>query len=171
MSKAEYNTNNIGHYGLGFENYVHFTSPIRRYSDVLVHRILHNKILNKNKVDVENLNNICIHISNKEKEAVKIERESIKLMQIKYLEKKEGLTSEGVVSGLTDRAIYIELSNSKAEGLVRVKDLKDDFYIYNEKKHKLFGRRTNKIIQLGDLVEVIIKKVDINKRQIDLEMI
>ena len=171
MSKAEYNTNNIGHYGLGFENYVHFTSPIRRYSDVLVHRILHNKILNKNKVDVENLNNICIHISNKEKEAVKIERESIKLMQIKYLEKKEGLTSEGVVSGLTERAIYIELSNSKAEGLVRVKDLKDDFYIYNEKKHKLFGRRTNKIIQLGDLVEVIIKKVDINKRQIDLEMI
>lgn len=171
MSKAEYNTNNIGHYGLGFENYVHFTSPIRRYSDVLVHRILHNKILNKNKVDVENLNNICIHISNKEKEAVKIERESIKLMQIKYLEKKEGLTSEGVVSGLTERAIYIELTNSKAEGLVRVKDLKDDFYIYNEKKHKLFGRRTNKIIQLGDLVEVIIKKVDINKRQIDLEMI
>ena len=102
---------------------------------------------------------------------MKIERESIKLMQIKYLEKKEGLTSEGVVSGVTERAIYIELSNSKAEGLVRVKDLKDDFYIYNEKKHKLFGRRTNKIIQLGDLVEVIIKKVDINKRQIYLEMI
>ncbi len=171
MSKAEYNTNNIGHYGLGFDNYVHFTSPIRRYSDVLVHRILYNKILNNKEDYLKNLNIICIHISNKEKEAVKIERESIKLMQIKYLENKEGSTHEGVISGLTERAIYIELYDSKAEGLIRIKELKDDFYIYNKKKHNLLGRRTKKILQLGDLVEVIIKKVDINKRQIDLEMI
>ena len=171
MSKAEYTTNNIGHYGLAFDYYTHFTSPIRRYPDVMVHRLLQQH-LEKTKVkSVELLEEASIHSSQQEQLATKAERDSIKFMQIKFMEHHIGHQFEGVISGVTERGIYVEIIENKCEGMVRIKDLPGDYFFYDDRQHCLVGERTNIIYQLGDLIQVKVEKADLIKRHLDFSIV
>ena len=171
MSKAEYTTNNIGHYGLAFDYYAHFTSPIRRYPDVMVHRLLQQH-LEKTKVkSVELLEEASIHSSQQEQLATKAERDSIKFMQIKFMEHHIGHQFEGVISGVTERGIYVEIIDNKCEGMVRIKDLPGDYFFYDDRQHCLVGERTNIIYQLGDLIQIKVEKADLIKRHLDFSIV
>ena len=167
MSKAEYTVDNIGHYGLALDYYTHFTSPIRRYPDILVHRLLEFYLHGHQGINTLSLKESCIHASNKEQLATKAERDSIKYMQVKFMEEKIDQVFEAVISGVTDRGIYVEIIENKCEGLVKISELQGDYFNYNEKTHSLVGERTNKIYQLGDPVNVVVKKADLVKRQLD----
>ena len=171
MSKAEYTTNNIGHYGLAFDYYAHFTSPIRRYPDVMVHRLLQQH-LEKTKVkSVELLEEASIHSSQQEQLATKAERDSIKFMQIKFMEHHIGHQFEGVISGVTERGIYVEIIDNKCEGMVRIKDLPGDYFFYDDRQHCLVGEHTNIIYQLGDLIQIKVEKADLIKRHLDFSIV
>jgi len=167
MSKAIYTSDNIGHYGLAFEYYTHFTSPIRRYPDVLVHRLLEFYMSGEKKINSDALEEACIHSSNKEQLATKAERDSIKYMQVKFMEDKIEQSFEGVISGVTERGMYVELMANKCEGMVKISEIKGDYFVYDEQSHSLIGDRTKKIYQLGDSVFIILKKADLIKRQLD----
>ena len=167
MSKAIYTIDNIGHYGLAFDYYTHFTSPIRRYPDVLVHRLLESYLNGQEKINPKAIEKACIHSSNKEQLATKAERDSIKYMQVKFMEDKINQLYEGVISGVTDRGIYVEIIENKCEGLVKISEIEGDFFTYDESLHCLQGQRTKKKYQLGDSVSVIVKKADLMKRQLD----
>ena len=171
MSKAEYSTNNIGHYGLAFDNYTHFTSPIRRYPDVLVHRLV-QYILDKKygKLD-KSLQKKAEYCSKQEYNAVKAERESIKFMQIKFMQNEVGNTFNGIISGVSDWGLYVELDANKCEGMVHVKDIEDDKYLYNMEEQMLIGRATNKKYQLGDKITIKVKKADLIKKHLDFTII
>ncbi len=171
MSKAVYSAENIGHYGLGFSHYSHFTSPIRRYSDVLAHRILERNLDGKTyRVDESKLEEQCKHISNQERKAADAERESIKYKQAEFLKNKIGQTFEGVVSGMIDRGFFVELPDSKAEGLVEFRYL-DDTYTLEDGNLRAVGRRYKKEIKMGDKLQVKIAAVDMGKRQIEMEWV
>jgi ribonuclease R len=170
MSKAKYSTQNIGHFGLMFENYTHFTSPIRRYPDLIVHRII-NEILNKEKSTQTELENTCLHCSSMEEKATKAERASTKLMQVKYLQDKTGQVFKGVISGMNERGVFVEINDSKCEGLVKMKDIPNDFYNFNKKTNTVVGQNTLQEYVLGDSVFVKVQKTNIEKKQIDFKII
>ena len=171
MSKAEYSTNNIGHYGLAFINYTHFTSPIRRYPDVLVHRLLQDILDKKYGQYDRNLHKKASYCSDQENIAVKAERESIKYMQIKYMQDKIGNSYKGIISGASEWGIYVEIEENKCEGMVYVRDIKDDKYFYNSEEQSLVGKRTKKKYQLGDRIEIEVKKADLIKKHLDFIII
>ena len=171
MSKAEYTTKNIGHYGLSFSHYSHFTSPIRRYPDVLVHRVLEAS-LNKTKIkDEQELEELAEHSTEKEIHATKAERDSIKLTQVKFMQEKIGKRYQAVVSGVIQRGIFVEVVENKCEGLVKAKDLPGDFYTYDIKNHMFQGERTGKKYQLGDEVFVVLQGADMIKKQLDFQVV
>ena len=170
MSKAEYNVDNIGHYGLAFNFYSHFTSPIRRYPDVMVHRLLEHHLAKQKVKDPDSIQAACVHSSQRELIATKAERDSIKFMQIKFMEDKVGKTFEGVISGVTDRGIYVELVENKCEGMIRIKDITGDYFNYDDKAHALVGERTKKRYQLGDSIDVSVLKADLIKRHLDFKL-
>ena len=171
MSKAEYTTQNIGHYGLAFDYYAHFTSPIRRYPDVMVHRLLAQHLNKEKWPSIDLIEEASIHSSQREQLATKAERDSIKFMQIKFMENHIGEEFEGVISGVTDRGIYVEIIENKCEGMVRIKDVPGDYYFFDDRNHALVGERTKKIYQLGDLVKVTVAKADLIKRHLDFTMV
>ena len=171
MSKAEYTTQNIGHYGLAFDYYAHFTSPIRRYPDVMVHRLLAQHLNKEKWPSIDLLEEASAHSSQREQLATKAERDSIKFMQIKFMENHIGEEFDGVISGVTDRGIYVEIIENKCEGMVRIKDVPGDYFFFNERNHALIGERTKKIYQLGDLVKVTVAKADLIKRHLDFTMV
>ena len=170
MSKAEYTTKNIGHYGLSFENYTHFTSPIRRYPDILVHRLIQAE-LEKEKIKTEELETLCKHSTHMEILATKAERDSIKLMQIKYMLDKEGQTFDAVVSGVIARGVFVELVENKCEGMVKAKDLPGDFFVHDQKNHRFVGEKTGKKYQLGDKTRVMLVKADKIKKRLDFQIL
>ena len=171
MSKAEYTTKNIGHYGLAFDYYSHFTSPIRRYPDVMTHRLLQYYLDGKKSANQDIYEDKCKHSSNMEYLATKAERDSIKYMQIKYMQNYKDQEFLGVVSGVTDWGIYVEIIENKCEGMVRIRDIKGDYYIFDESQYALIGNNTKNKYQLGDKVIVKVKQTDLVKRHLDFHLI
>ncbi|CAL2088461.1 ribonuclease R [Tenacibaculum sp. 190524A05c] len=171
MSKAEYTTQNIGHYGLAFDYYSHFTSPIRRYPDVMTHRLLQHYLDGGASPKVDPYEERCKHSSKMEELASKAERDSIKYMQVKFMQDHQNEEFEGVVSGVTEWGIYVEILSNKCEGMVRIRDIKDDYYIFDEKQYAVVGQATNAMIQLGDLVTVKVKSTDLERKHLDFELI
>jgi ribonuclease R len=171
MAKAVYSTENVGHYGLGFRYYSHFTSPIRRYPDVMVHRLLQYYLDGGKAVDQEALEEKCKHSSEREKLATDAERASIKFMQVKFMQDKVGEVFGGTVSGVSEWGLFVELEDNKCEGLVRMKSLSDDFYTFNPDNYAIEGRRTGKIYRIGDSLTVKVMKADLGKKQLDFEMV
>ena len=171
MAKAVYSTNNIGHYGLGFDYYTHFTSPIRRYPDLIVHRLLEQSLDGKSSVSAEDLEAVCKYCSEMEKRAAMAERDSIKYMQVKYMQSNVGKTFSGIISGVTDWGLYVELSENKCEGLVKIKSLKEDYFIHEEGKFALIGTQTNIQYQLGQSVRVKVLAADLEKRQLNFTIV
>ncbi|MCU7494679.1 MAG: ribonuclease R [Ignavibacteria bacterium] len=169
MAKAIYSPQNIGHYGLGFKFYSHFTSPIRRYPDLVVHRLLHFYTENQGKqfYSLDELEEIADHTSATERNAISAERLSVKLKQAEFLQNRVGEEFQGVISGITSFGIFVELTQTLAEGLIRLRDMEDDYYIYDEKKYSLIGRRHHKVYRLGDKITVKLIRVDREKREID----
>jgi ribonuclease R len=171
MAKAEYSTKNIGHYGLAFDYYTHFTSPIRRYPDMMVHRLLARYLEGGRSANQKKYADMCEHASNMEKMAENAERASIKYKQVEYLKDRLGEAFEGIISGVMEWGIFVELNDSKCEGLVHIRDLDDDFYIYDERNYSIFGQNTGKRYQLGDPVKVQLIRTDLEKKQIDFLML
>ena len=167
MAKAEYSTKNIGHYGLAFEYYTHFTSPIRRYPDMMVHRLLQHYLEGNKPPNANPYEDLCEHSSDREKLATDAERDSVKYMQVKFMEDKVGQEFMGIISGVSEWGIFIELSETKCEGMIRIRDFKDDYYVFDERNHSIEGERNGKVFQLGDEIMVKVKNVDTEKKQID----
>ena len=171
MAKAVYSTENVGHYGLGFKFYSHFTSPIRRYPDVMVHRLLQYYLDGGKAVDATELEEKCKHSSEREKLATEAERASIKFMQVKFMQDKEGEVFGGVVSGVSEWGIFVELEDNKCEGMVRLRSMKDDFYIFNPDNYAVEGKRTGRLFRIGDEVTVKVLKADLSKKQLNFELL
>ncbi|MEP1096729.1 MAG: ribonuclease R [Cyclobacteriaceae bacterium] len=171
MAKAKYTTDPRGHFGLAFEHYSHFTSPIRRYPDVMVHRLLQQYLDNGKSANKEDYESLCLHSSEREKRAADGERASIKYKQVEFMQTMLGQEFEGIVSGVTEWGIFVEIIETKCEGMIRLADLTDDMYDFDEKTYRIIGRRNKKIITLGDQVKVLVAKTDIDRRTIDLEMV
>ncbi|RBN49892.1 ribonuclease R [Flavobacterium psychrolimnae] len=171
MSKAKYSTDNIGHYGLAFDYYSHFTSPIRRYPDVMVHRLLQHYLDGGKSVDEETYETKCLHSSTMEGLATNAERDSIKYMQVKYMQDHQDEEFLGVISGVTEWGIYVEIIENKCEGMCRIRDIKDDYYTFDEKQYALTGATSGKLLQLGDEIYVKVKNADLVKKQLDFNFL
>ncbi len=167
MAKAKYSTNNVGHYGLGFQHYTHFTSPIRRYPDLIIHRLLKHYAAGGSPVDRSELERQCDHCSEREKAAVEAERASVKLKQVAYIQQHLGETFDGVINGVARHGVYVELTDILIEGLVHVRDLDDDYYDYDEQRYAVIGRRRGRMFRLGDPVRVVVAAANIETREID----
>ena len=171
MAKAVYTTKNIGHYGLGFDYYTHFTSPIRRYPDVMVHRLLQHYLDGGKNPDIDKLEEQCKHSSEMEKLAADAERSSIKYKQVQYLTDKIGQEFDGVISGVTEWGIFVEIIENHCEGMVRIRELRDDNYYFDEDNYCLRGRKFGKVLTLGDTVRIEIKRADLVKKQLDFALV
>lgn len=171
MSKAAYTTDNIGHYGLAFEYYSHFTSPIRRYPDVMTHRLLQHYLDGGTSPKADIYEEKCKHSSQMEELAAKAERDSIKYMQVKYMQDHQDMEFDGVITGVTEWGIYVEIKENKCEGMVRIRDIKSDYYIFDEKQYAIVGQSTKQIYQLGDEVVVKVKKTDLERKHLDFNLI
>ncbi|RKS55384.1 RNAse R [Gillisia mitskevichiae] len=171
MSKAYYSTKNIGHYGLSFDYYSHFTSPIRRYPDVMTHRLLQNYLDDKPSAKEEEYEEKCHHSSEMESLATNAERDSIKFMQVKFMLDHEDEEFLGVISGVTEWGIYVEIISNKCEGMVRLRDIRDDHYDFDEEQYAIVGRKTKNMYQLGDEVYISVKNADLVKRHLDFNLI
>lgn len=169
MSKAKYSTHNIGHYGLAFDYYSHFTSPIRRYPDVMAHRLLQHYLDGGKSVDEDIYEEKCNHSSNMESLAANAERDSIKYMQVKYMLDHKDEEFLGVISGVTEWGIYVEIISNKCEGMCRIREIKDDYYTFDDKQYALVGEVTQNVLQLGDEVYVKVKNADLLKKQLDFQ--
>lgn len=171
MQKAYYSTNNIGHYGLAFDFYTHFTSPIRRYPDMMVHRLLTHYLEEEGRsANVKKYEGMCEQSSKMEEVAAQAERASIKYKQVEFMQDKIGQVFDGVISGISEWGIYVELNESKCEGLVPMRDLDDDYYEFDEKNYCLKGRRNHHVYQLGDEMKVKVARADLEKKQLDFEL-
>ena len=171
MAKAIYTTDNIGHYGLGFEYYTHFTSPIRRYPDMMVHRLLDRYLAGGRSVNLQKLEDQCKHSSEMEQLAATAERSSIKYKQVEYMQEHIGDKFSGIISGVTEWGLYVELNDNLCEGLVPMRDLADDYYDFDEKNHCLVGRRHNHRYRLGDNVDIRVARADLEKKQLDFVLL
>jgi len=170
MAKAAYSTRNIGHYGLSFEYYSHFTSPIRRYPDMMVHRLLEKYLTGGRSANEQKYEDLCKHSSDMETRAANAERASIKYKQVEFMQDQIGKIYPGVISGVTDWGIFVELEN-KIEGMIPIRELDDDFYIFDEKNYSLVGRHSHKTYQLGDDVTVKIWRTNLEKKQLDFQLV
>ena len=171
MAKAVYSTKNIGHFGLAFRYYTHFTSPIRRYSDLLVHRFLDKALQGKiSSEDFAKYHRLAMDLSEKEVRIAEAERDSIKYKQVEYMLPRIGQTFEGIISGITEWGMYVEEVETKAEGMIKLRDLGDDFWELDQKQYALIGQRTKRKFRLGDKVKVVVENVDLDRKQIDYRL-
>ncbi len=168
MAKAVYSTKNIGHYGLSFPHYTHFTSPIRRYPDMMVHRLLHAYLEGAKSFDVDPFERQCKHASFQEQQAAMAERASIKFKAVEFMQDKVGMVFDGIISGVTDWGLYVEIVENKIEGMVPIREIDDDFYYFDESEYSLIGQRKGKVFRLGDSIRVIINRTNLIKKQIDM---
>lgn len=171
MAKAIYSTENLGHYGLAFDFYSHFTSPIRRYPDMMVHRLLERYAVGGKSVNQNEYEDMCKHCSDMEQLAANAERASIKYKQVEYMGDRLGQVYDGVISGVTEWGIYVELTENKCEGMVPIRELDDDYYVFDEKNYCLVGRRYHKKFQLGDDVRVKVARANLDKKQLDFVLV
>jgi len=173
MAKAIYSTKNIGHFGLAFEYYTHFTSPIRRYPDLIVHRILFDVLRNK-EIDEQHANayaKICLESSDREIQASEAERASIKYKQVEYMSERIGQIFNGSISGVSEWGIYVEEEDTRSDGMIKLRDLTDDYYSFDPKKYTIVGEKTKKKYTLGDKVKVMVKSVDLERKTIDYSFV
>ena len=172
MQKARYSTHNIGHYGLAFDYYTHFTSPIRRYPDMMVHRLLtryldeHKRTVSENKYEA-----LCEHSSAMEQLAANAERASVKYKQVEFMQEHVGQTYDGVISGVTEWGLYVELNENKCEGMIPIRDLDDDYYEFDEKNYCLRGRRKKRVYSLGDAITIQVARANLEKKQLDFALV
>ena len=171
MSKAVYSTEPIGHYGLGFEFYTHFTSPIRRYPDLIAHRLLQHYLDGGKSVSQQEYEEKCKHCSNMERLAADAERDSIKFMQVKFMEKHVGEVFTGVISGVAEFGFWVQIPENGAEGLIKLRDLMDDSYMFDAKNHLVYGTRTGNQYQLGDKVKIKVMKANLIQKQLDFKIV
>jgi ribonuclease R len=171
MAKAIYTTKGSSHYGLAFDHYTHFTSPIRRYPDVMVHRLLFHYLNGGQSANAEHYEKLCQHSSQMEKKAADAERASVKYKQAEFLKDQVGNVYSGVISGVTEWGMYVEIIENKCEGMIRLRDISDDFYTLDEKNYAIIGQRKKKVYQLGDEVQIRVKNVDLTKKQIDFSLV
>jgi VacB/RNase II family 3'-5' exoribonuclease len=171
MAKAIYSTDNIGHYGLGFDYYTHFTSPIRRYPDVLVHRLLEARLNERRYSNKEELEYFCKQSSERERVATDAERASVKYKQVEYMMDKIDEVFPAIISGVSEWGIYAEITENLCEGMIRLRDMNDDFYIYDPENFRYIGKHYKKIYALGDEILVRVKSADLLKKQLDFEIV
>jgi ribonuclease R/exosome complex exonuclease DIS3/RRP44 len=171
MAKAVYSTENIGHYGLSFSHYSHFTSPIRRYPDVIAHRLIQRYLDGKPSAAEDYIEHLCDHCSEMERKASDAERESTKYFQVLFMQDQVGKPFEGVISGVTEWGIYVEIVENKCEGMIRLKELSGDFYVFDEKNHAIVGHNSGRMYRLGDTVEIQVKNADLVNRRLDFELL
>ena len=171
MAKAVYTTVNIGHYGLSFDYYTHFTSPIRRYPDLMVHRLLERYMAGGRSVNVQSLEDECKHASDMEQLAANAERASIKYKQVEFMGERLGEEYDGVISGITEWGLYVEINENKCEGLVPIRDLEDDYYEFDEKNYCLMGRLKHRIYRLGDPIRIKVARANLERKQLDFALV